>query len=419
MLKTKMKKCDPHEYSIHDFLAECKSAEAADSRFEDTAPDVDSQQLVFVNNVGVASKLKPLYDRVSSLLISAGWKQKRADTGRFHLVLGGPRGAGIPFKRFSQLFKWDYGITPHCNFFRGFVWLEKQEKLVQMFRAYSDNNPGALAHVPQSYLFFPACQADCELETFRQEFESREKRGLDNAWILKPSDPGKAHKVRITRDYNEIEQALLRLDKASEPWVVQKYIATPLLMPDGRKWDFRVFVLLDKGLNAFWIPELFCRSCSEAYSSEDLSNIVAHLSSPGIQRRSRQFGKKEANNEFGSEFIGKWFASEQLSVDNVMQSVQQIITTSILATQEQIEDVQHADYTGFQVLAFDFLMSQDETVFLNRVKSNPAIPKPLLNDFAREVVELLILPRFEEDFQPKMRLFEPLPTTRSSRNNHK
>ena len=421
MLKTKMKKCDPEDFSIHDFLPECKTSESADSRFEDDDDARDQlrhPELIFVNKVGVASNLKPLYEQVSALLTARGWKKKRGDTGRFHLIFGGPRGVGIPFKRFSQLFKWDYGITPHCNFFRGFVWLEKQEKLVQMLRAYAQTTPGALALLPQSYLFFPACHADCELDTFRQEFESREKRGLDNVWMLKPSDPGKASKARITRAYREIEEHLLGLEKTAEPWVVQKYISAPLLLPDGRKWDFRIFVLLDKDLSAFWCPEPFCRTCSEEYDS-DLSNTIAHLSGTSVQRKSKRFGRKEAGNALGAEFMAKWFAEERISLEAAIDSAQQIITTTVAATQKQMEDVQHADYTGFQVLAFDFLMREDETVFLNRVKSNPAIPAHIVEDFAQEVVELLILPRFEDDHSSKQRLFEALPPARTSRNNHK
>ena len=68
------------------------------------------------------------------MLINAGWLQKKSAAGRFNLVLGGKNGSGIPFARLSQLFQYDYGIKPLCNYYRNSHLLQNEPYLYNLVR---------------------------------------------------------------------------------------------------------------------------------------------------------------------------------------------------------------------------------------------------------------------------------------------
>jgi len=394
-LKSKMKKSDPTSYSIHDFLSECKSNDAADSRFEQGGDDDVKQELSFVNN---GKGMNGLYAKVEEKIkTDYGWKKKKDDSGRFHMILGGMNGNGIPFKRFAQLFKWDYGIVPHCNYFRGHVWFSRKTKLIQIMRQYRDENDWEMDNcVPESYLYFPSTEEDNEVDELRIACESGSKREEKKVWILKCSDGTRGEKILLMDDFDKIVQHLESQDKASAPWVIQKYISNPLLLNGGRKFDIRFYVLIDHKLNAYVFPQGTIRVCSEKFTMDDLCEKFAHLSNRKLQGKHEKFGQSEENNEMTTEQFAKWFSSEcGGSYDTqVFEKAKDIIQNVIRAGKNKLENVDHADYSAFQLFGFDFILDKSHKLWFHEINANPNVPDCLVDDIAEEIIELAIKPVF-------------------------
>jgi len=402
-----MKKCDPSEFTIHDFLNECKTADAADSRFEES--EDASGPTTFVNGVA-ESKLGNLYRRVADIVSTQeGYKQRKDTSGRFHFILGGARGAGIPFKRFAQLFKWDYGITPHCNYFRGHVWITQKVKLIQTLRQAN------LEHVtPDAFLFFPSSADDNETEQFRIASESGSKRAAaaGNTWICKASDATRGERTFISDDYDQIMNHLESQDKASSPWCVQRYISEPLLLPGKRKFDLRFFVLVDKDLDSYVSSQVIVKTCKNSFTMDDLADKMAHLSTAAIQHRN-----ESDSSDMPVEQLAKWLSSEHGAnfEADLAAPARETIAQVLAAAQDKLENVEHADFTSFQVFAFDFAVDANLKPWLVEVCAPIDFPEDIVPELASDVVNLAVKPVFaansdSRNEKPRSgRLLVPLP----------
>jgi len=407
-LKSKMKKCDPESFSIHDFLNEGKSSDAADTRFaeEDCSGEV---QKFFV--VGGGGKVGSLTKEIANILTeTTGWKQKKDSHGRYHLVLGGNRGSGISWKSIGQ-FKWDFGIIPHCNCFRGYIWLTQKTKLIQVLRV------GDIADLmPESYLFFPSTSEDNEIDGLRAAFEGGSKRGsTDNTWIIKSADGTRGEKTFLMDNFDQIVEFLESQEQTSAPWAIQRYISNPLLLPGGKKFDLRFFVLLDSRLNPYIATEAVCKTCPDSFSLDDLTNTMAHLSIPG----------KNGANQMPVEQLAKWLSSEHgVNYEQaVMTPVRETITKVLAASRPKLENVEHAEFTSFQVFAFDFLVDANLKVWFAEVSAVSSMPEQMVHEAAKDIFSIAIQPLFQEDEESrdgkKHSFFMPLVAETRVRNNKK
>jgi tubulin--tyrosine ligase len=383
-LKSKMKAMDPNEFSIHDFLGECKQSDAAASRFD--ARQGVAEQASFVLGAP-ALKLGNLAREVGELLAREGLQRKKDDSGRFHVILGGRGGAGIPFKRFAQLFKWDYGIVPHCNCFRGHVFLTHKVKLAQMLR-----QAGLEALQPETFLFFPSSAEDNETDELRAACESGAKRsGAAKAWIVKASDATRGERTMLSEDFGAILAHLEAQDKTSAAWAIQRYIDRPLLLPGGRKFDLRFFVLVDAQLQAHFCAEPLVKLCGAAFAMDDLLDRLAHLSCDAVQQDAAP-GRAAAT--MPAEQLQKWLAAEHGAAWNatVLQPARRAVLDVVEAARDKLENAEHADFTSFQVFCFDFLLDQDLKLWFLECGAPIDVPDELVNDMARDVVDIAIKP---------------------------
>ncbi len=406
-VKSKMKKSDPSEWSIQDFLAECKNADAADERFEDTPEKEQMFEFVAYNDNG---KLGDIYEGVSRYLRKKlKWKKKKDSKGRFHLILGAAQGSGIPFRRFGQLIRAEYGIRPHCNYYRGFQCVTKKSQLVSTFRTYEETSGwDASSVVPETFCFFPSKPDENETDEFRTAFESSSKSGKSNVWILKPSDGAHGRDIVIMDDYDEIIDFLEKFEKGTPPWVVQRYITNPLLLNGGRKFDMRFWVLLDHNYDVYIYEQGVCRTCSPKFTIDDLTDKFAHLSNHGLQESHRDFGAYESGNEMFTDAFAKWLSSNAhrggtVYQDEILPQVKEIIYHTLQAgkTNMEIREVCGSEYSSFQVFGFDLMVDEDLKVWLIEANASPAVADDIRRDFVRDLVHVAILPKMCETETPQ------------------
>lgn len=428
-LGSKMKKCDPNTFTIHDFLGECKTSDVADSRFDDESGAAASLNAEVTYVLGVPpAKLGNVYSEVAELLGAEqeGWKQRKDSNGRFHMILGGARGSGIPFKRFAQLFKWDYGITPHCNYFRGHVWLTQKVKMLQVVR----QEGAELADVvPESFLFFPSSAEDNETEAFKEaagagggasEGKAQDKSEAGGKWwICKASDATRGERTVISDSYDDVMALLDAQDKTSAAWCVQRYVAQPLLLAGGRKADVRFFVLVDKDLQGWVCNETVIKTCKEPFSMANVAdNKAAHLSCTAAQGKKPDDDQDDVPAEqFAKVLSGQHNASFET---DVVEPAHSIIARVLAAALPKLESADHADFTSFQVFAFDFLLDANLKLWFLEVSAPTQFPKRLVSAIAKDIVNIAIKPVVQdENWEADVECFQPLPLKSNNQQQHK
>lgn len=85
----------------------------------------------------------------------------------------------------------------------------------------------------------------------------------------------------------------------SKKFVIQKYLENPLLIKE-RKFDIRVWAMLDQNKNLYWFREGYLRTSSELYkldAEEDINNYFIHLTNNAIQKNSDKYQQFEAGNQ--------------------------------------------------------------------------------------------------------------------------
>eukprot|EP00924_Labyrinthula_sp_SR-Ha-C_P002225 snap_masked-scaffold_19-processed-gene-4.0-mRNA-1 protein AED:1.00 eAED:1.00 QI:0/-1/0/0/-1/1/1/0/364 len=136
-----MKNANPENYSIYDFLPDTEEQYKEKNNFQYSL--TENKKLKYISffskprdqNSGSENKqcenteLKQrkvkntqvennLYQSLDKMLSDKGYLKMKLGSERYHLILGRENGKGIPFKRLSQLYRYDFGTNPLCNYFR-------------------------------------------------------------------------------------------------------------------------------------------------------------------------------------------------------------------------------------------------------------------------------------------------------------
>lgn len=147
----------------------------------------------------------------------------------------------------------------------------KNRLIDTMKEAYGDEYTKVL---PQS---FDMSNIDDAKEFVATYFE-REKKGLDNYWIVKPNNYTHGKGISIFNDISAITKTA-----NSIPCICSKYIINPLLF-DGKKFDLR-FIILFK-YDVMWNthkPDIYLydtfwtRFANNAFDLDDLTNYETHF----------------------------------------------------------------------------------------------------------------------------------------------
>ena len=81
-----------------------------------------------------------------------------------------------------------------------------------------------------------------------------------------------------------------------DSYVIQKYIERPLLIK-GRKFDIRVWAMIDNFGMTYFFEEGYIRTSCEEYKLEDLADVYVHLTNNAIQINSEKYGMFEQANQ--------------------------------------------------------------------------------------------------------------------------
>lgn len=118
-----------------------------------------------------------------------------------------------------------------------------------------------------------------ELLKFMSYFENREKKGLNNLWMIKPFNLARSLDSYITDNINMVIKSAL-----SGPKIVQKYLENPILFyrddVSGRvKFDVRYVILLHtvKPLKVFVYKNFFIRFANKPFELSNFDDYEMHF----------------------------------------------------------------------------------------------------------------------------------------------
>lgn len=81
------------------------------------------------------------------------------------------------------------------------------------------------------------------------------RRGGEKLWIMKPSVANKGADISIIQDWEDVLDTLEETEDMRE-WVLQEYLAKPLLINRGYKFHFRVYVLCIGAIKVFVFDQI-------------------------------------------------------------------------------------------------------------------------------------------------------------------
>lgn len=107
--------------------------------------------------------------------------------------------------------------------------------------------------------------------------------------------------IKKSQQKEEIKKNIMKLIGSklkTRRFIIQKYIENPLLI-DKRKFDIRVWALLNHEMKLFFFREGYIRTSSEIFDlgEKNLENPFIHLTNNAIQKHSETYGKFEKGNQ--------------------------------------------------------------------------------------------------------------------------
>ena len=225
------------------------------------------------------------------------------------------RGHVLPGKR-AVVSHWK-AVEPLC---------EKPDFFTTLREYYEATGRDYTEILPQTFIIQPRAGAEAEKWAGWGEWsEACRSAASQNLmlWLCKPADENRGIGIEVCRSEAEVRDFLASKGRGAAlgvktHWVVQKYLERPLLTPDSRKFDLRVWcVLLDTGDTFLYAPG-YVRTSSDAYDPKDSSRF-AHLTNYCQQVNSSSFGSHEEGNTERWETLESWLlASSSITTPATM-----------------------------------------------------------------------------------------------------
>eukprot|EP01104_Vermistella_antarctica_P009384 TRINITY_DN2413_c1_g1_i1.p1 TRINITY_DN2413_c1_g1~~TRINITY_DN2413_c1_g1_i1.p1 ORF type:complete len:527 (-),score=122.67 TRINITY_DN2413_c1_g1_i1:34-1614(-) len=244
---------------------------------------------------------------------------------------------------------------------------------------------------PRAYLLHKDDTTLDETDAFLKDFERTKGNSMDegtddltwplqpdidgsrNMWISKPASGARGVGISIHNDTSGLNSSDL-----PDTVVVQKYIEAPLLVK-GLKFDIRQFVLVTSldPLIIFFFDDNYLRFTTVDYDTDDMSNLLQHLTNHQIQKDSPNFRetkipdsqwslktfKDHLNVEYGAVEGG---VNGDVWDSLVLPKIEKVVVTSLRTWPKEGHRARN-----FELLGLDIMLDDELNPYLLEVNTNP------------------------------------------------
>lgn len=201
---------------------------------------------------------------------------------------------------------------------------------------------------------FVECLIDAE--------EAMEEGGAAALWILKPSLSNKGAEIFLIREMPELKAALLEWRDVGQ-WVMQRYIDRPLL-PGGRKFHLRVYVLAVGALQVYVFQEALALFAIERYSA-DLSRTHAHITNTCVNAGHADFNETDyvkCSSELPRTFLDACLCSSLeagcAAVENIWEQIYATVNHCFKALESAVGAYMPLA-NAYELYGVDFLVTDE------------------------------------------------------------
>eukprot|EP01125_Pyxidicula_operculata_P016845 TRINITY_DN5835_c0_g1_i2.p1 TRINITY_DN5835_c0_g1~~TRINITY_DN5835_c0_g1_i2.p1 ORF type:complete len:445 (+),score=60.73 TRINITY_DN5835_c0_g1_i2:1336-2670(+) len=192
--------------------------------------------------------------------------------------------------------------------------------------------------------------------------------GNRNIWIVKPSGGARGVGISVSNDLKQITEIV----HGAEPYVVQKYVETPLLL-SNKKFDIRQFALVTSldPLVVFIHNDCYLRFTTQKFSLDDL-DLFKHLTNHQVQKNSPTFDDVEIPGSQWSLAQFKEYLTQQGKPDvwnsQLFPKIKDIVKKSLKVWPKDA----HRN-NSFELLGFDILLDSEMNPWLIEINTNPGL----------------------------------------------
>ena len=185
--------------------------------------------------------------------------------------------------------------------------------------------------------------------------------------------------------------------------ILQKYIEKPLLY-NGRKFDMRIWVLLNHKMDIYIFKEGHLKATSFNYSLNN-SDLYVHLTNYSVQKYSDNFEKFEYGNEISfdelQKSLSKYYNLEVNVRKDILPKIKNIIVLSMQSVKKSINKYNRKKC--FEIFGYDFMLDINLNPFLIEINTNPGleISSPLINKLVPRMIDDALRLTVDIDYEIK------------------
>jgi hypothetical protein len=213
--------------------------------------------------------------------------------------------------------------------------------------------------------------------------------GHKNLWLIKPTCLNRGKGIELVTSYEGFQQTVQRFRESAcedphskravyfRKFLIQKYCEN-LLLIDNRKFDIRVWCLIDHNLNLFFCREGYLRMSSFPFSMEKCTDKFVHLTNNAVQKHSEKYSLYEKGNQKSFAEFRAVLKEVGLSFDNIYDKIKWTCGLVLRAVASKLN--YNRRRTCFEIFGLDFIVDRLGGTWLLEANVNPCIEtsSPLL-----------------------------------------
>lgn len=255
--------------------------------------------------------------------------------------------------------------------------------------------------------------------------KSKYTEGGKNLWILKPVGLNRGQGIHVVDSIKKCKKLIKQYCFGKEAvlqekveqikctqFIIQKYIEDPLLI-HGRKFDIRVWVLVNHNQDCFFFKEGYIRTSSSPYTTDPaaLENEYVHLTNNAIQKNSPNYCEFEDGNQLSFEDFKKYLKNQGKPEDFFEKVILKKMKNYTKISLESIKKRLNPNKKNhcFEIFGYDYILDAEYNTWLIEANTNPCLEESsqilkmllprMLNDAFKLTIDLIYKPDKKHPFE--------------------